>query len=114
MQSDKVVALLDVADPRGFRDKSSIERKLLSSCLYDLAKEYLVRSPSLDHKVVFKAFWSLCVNLHPFENQFCPYKSRESTLKALSCAVFTSVVYALRPKKNNAYQVHLFPRNANL
>ena len=99
MQSDKVVALLDVADPRGFQDKSSIERKLLSSCLYDFAKEYCARFSFIAHKTAFQAFWNRCVNLHPFENQFCPYKSRESTLKALSCAIFTSVVYAMRPKK---------------
>ena len=95
------MALLAVdGDSRVFRDKFSLERKLLSSCLYDFAKSYLARFSAVAHKTAFQSFWSFCQNLHPFENQFCAYKNREATLKALACAVFTSVVYSLRSKKS--------------
>ena len=88
--------LLAISDSACLVEKTTVERKLLSSLLYDLAKAFaastLARSSNVDRKLAFEALWSSLPNFHPFENQSCVFKEKRIPFKIMCSNVFSTAV----------------------
>ena len=95
-QNLKVVPLLDIRDPSRFVEKTSVERKLLSSLLYELAKRFAASNISgsinISRKPVFDAFWGFFLNFHPFEQHLCDFKGKCINFKLMCNNIFSTAV----------------------
>lgn len=94
----KVSPVREITSPEGFVDKNALPRKLLSSLIYDMAKQYAVSNirNNVSRKEVFDAFWGFFFNLHAFEKHSCSFKEKPLSLKMMCNHMFsTAVSYSL-------------------
>ena len=95
-QNVKVAPLIDIRDPSRFVEKTSVERKLLSSLLYELAKKFAASNISgsinISRKPVFDAFWGFFLNFHPFEQHLCDFKGKCINFKLMCNNIFSTAV----------------------
>jgi len=79
-------------------EKTTVERKLLSSLLYDLAKAFTsstiagTASINVDRKLAFEALWAFLPNFHPYENQSCVFKKEPKPFKIMCSNIFSGFV----------------------
>ena len=91
----KVESLRHLSDPSVLVDKMSVERKVLSSLINELAKELTGRFPpdvDFDRKKAFGTLWTVLDNIQPFMQHSCLYKDRMVTLSAMCYSMFTTAV----------------------
>ena len=95
-QNVKVAPLLEIRDPSRWVEKATVERKLLSSVLYELAKMFAASSANasvnVSRKLVFDAFWSYFPNFPLFEQQVCAFKGNRLSFKLMCNSIFSSAV----------------------
>ena len=103
-QNVKVAPLIDIRDPSRFVEKTSVERKLLSSLLYELAKTFAAsnNAATVSRKPVFHAFWAFFPNFHQFEQHLFEFKGKNMTFKLMCNDIFSSAVSYLNHRMKAA------------
>lgn len=94
----KIEALKKVTDGESLLERSSVERKLISSLCYDFGKEFpldfLVNNSS--KKRLFCLLWNEMPNLHPFALMLVPHKNRQVSFKAACYDIVSSTIANFR------------------
>ena len=90
----KVQPLQEISSSCGFIEKTTVQRKLLSSLIYDLAKQFAISSfdSRNDRKLAFNVFWAFFPNFDGFENDLCSFKEEQVSFKNMCSKIFTTNV----------------------
>ena len=96
LQSNRKVGPLKMlGDPSALVDKTSVERKVLSSLINEMAKEITRKFPpdvKFCRKKAFDAVWTVLDNIQPFQQHPCLYKDKMVPLSVMCYDMFTTAV----------------------
>ena len=103
----KVQPLQGISTSSGFIEKNAVQRKLLSSLVYDLGKRFAISNfhsqNQVSRKLAFEALWAFFPNFHEFENHLCSFKEKQVSLKTMCSRMFsTSVSYSINRMMKSA------------
>ena len=103
-ENKKIGPLLEITHPMGFVHKTCVERKVLSSLIYELAKKFAASSfSSSGRRIAFDTLWSFFPNFHAFERHPCAYKDRQVFFKIMCNNMFsTAVSYSYNRMSKNS------------
>ena len=91
----KVTTLQQLVSPSGLVDKTSLERRVLSSLMNELAKQFTLRffpSMQVSRRKAFDVVWSTFDNFLPFAQHPCVYKDKMLPLNSMCYDMFTTAI----------------------
>ena len=92
----KFEPLREISTSSGFMEKDTTERRLLSSLLNDLGKQFVYSDYHLenqiDRKLVFNAFWAFFPRFDEFEKDLCSFKEKLVSFKTMCVSIFSTSV----------------------